>query len=364
MSKSKDNAIDPLEVMDELGTDALRFTLLVGSSPGADVNLSVKKVEANRNFANKIWNAGRFVIGALNQAPEAPMGQPEWTLADRWIKARTRSLVSDVERLFNAYQFGEAGRQIYDFFWGEFADWYLEIAKLQISAGGDRAFYTAKTLVETLDTCLRLLHPFTPFVTESLWGHLKDAAQAKSVHFAPQKGWEDMLIAAAWPEPQLPEPAEAQAVEDFALLVELVRAIRNERMEKKVPPAKRLPAVISAGSRVELIAEQAGAIAALAGLDASQVQVVAALKEKPAGHTGLVISGIEVYLPLSELVDPQAEKARLEKELAEARSQAGRLEGLLSSDFARKAPPAVVDKERQKLAAYQETIHKLEQQLG
>ena len=173
MSKTKGNVIDPLVVMDELGTDALRFTLLVGSTPGNDTNLSIKKVEANRNFANKVWNAGRFTIGALPQAPAQPSGDPQWTLADRWIRARLRALIRDVDRLFASYQYGEAGRQIYEFFWSEFADWYVEIAKQQLAEGGDRAFYTAQTLTRTLDACLRLLHPYTPFVTETVWGHLK-----------------------------------------------------------------------------------------------------------------------------------------------------------------------------------------------
>ena len=147
MSKSKGNVVDPLVVMNEMGTDALRFTLLVGSTPGSDINLSLKKVEANRNFANKLWNAGRFVLGALEQAPDTPAREPVWTLANSWIWARLQDLVRDVDRLFSTYQYGEAGRQIYDFFWGEFADWYVEIAKLQLAEGGDRAFWTAYTLV-------------------------------------------------------------------------------------------------------------------------------------------------------------------------------------------------------------------------
>jgi valyl-tRNA synthetase len=133
MSKSYGNVIDPLVVMDELGTDALRFTLLVGSTPGNDTNLSVKKVEANRNFANKVWNAARFVISAVGAAPDHPEGEAHWTLADRWVRARLASLERDVERLFQNYQYGEAGRQIYEFFWNEFADWYVEIAKLQLA---------------------------------------------------------------------------------------------------------------------------------------------------------------------------------------------------------------------------------------
>ncbi len=174
MSKTKGNVIDPLIVMDDLGTDALRFTLLVGSTPGKDSNLSLKKVEGNRNFANKIWNAGRFVLGAISQAPIKPESDPEWTLADSWIWARLNALVRDSDRLFAAYQFGEAGRQIYEFFWGEFADWYLEIAKTQLAEGGDRAYYTARTLVRVLDACLRLLHPFTPSSLRTLAGPEED----------------------------------------------------------------------------------------------------------------------------------------------------------------------------------------------
>ena len=144
MSKTTGNVIDPLVVMDELGTDALRFTLLVGSSPGKDMNLSIKKVESNRNFANKLWNASRLVLGLLEQSPaEGDLTEIDWTLADSWIWARLRQLTHDVDRLFTNYQYGEAGRQIYDFFWSEFADWYLEIAKLQVAEGGLRAKKTA-----------------------------------------------------------------------------------------------------------------------------------------------------------------------------------------------------------------------------
>ncbi len=154
MSKTYGNVIDPLVVMDELGTDALRFTLLVGSTPGNDMNLSLKKVEANRNFANKIWNAGRFVISVIsNQSAVGRSGTRSlalalatgnWTLADSWIWARLQALVRDVDRLFQSFQYGEAGRQIYEFFWGDFADWYVEIAKLQLAEGGDASSFDCR----------------------------------------------------------------------------------------------------------------------------------------------------------------------------------------------------------------------------
>ena len=364
MSKTKGNVINPLVVMNELGTDALRFTLLVGSTPGNDTSLSVKKVEANRNFANKLWNAGRFVIGALQNAPGAPLAAPEWTMADSWIWARLQSLIRDANRLFENYQFGEAGRQIYDFFWGEFADWYVEIAKLQLNQGGDRAYYTAYTLTRVLDTCLRLLHPFTPFVTEELWQHLKNAAAAHSDRLAPKRGWEEALITAQWPEPREEEGWEAGVTVEFGLVQEIVRSLRNLRTEKKIEPGKRIPAIIAAGDRLPILKAQKSAIAALAYLDLAQFSLTAELAEKPQGAASLVVQGVELYLPLAGTVDAVAEKTRLEKELAEAQSHIQRLEGLLSSPFAQKAPAAVVDKEREKLATYLETAQKLRDQLA
>ena len=367
MSKTKGNVIDPLVVMNELGTDALRFTLLVGATPGNDMNLSTKKVEANHNFANKLWNAGRFVIGALDSAPAAPLGDPDWTLADSWIWARLQSLAREVERLFANYQYGEAGRQIYDFFWGEFADWYVEIAKLQMSQGGDRAFYTASTLVRVLDACLRLLHPFTPFVTEELWGHLKRAAQEKGDAYVPNhglaSGWEDALIVARYPQAGEPEGWEAQKVADFELMQEVVRVIRNLRTEKRVPPSRKVPAIVVAGDRLSALETQQAAIAYLAGIEAGQFTLVASLADRPQNSVALTVLGIEIYLPLEGLVDVEAERARLRKELEETETQIGRLEELLGGPFAGRAPAQVVERERQKLATFQETATRLREQL-
>ncbi len=363
MSKSKGNVIDPLGVMDELGTDALRFTLLVGSTPGNDMNLSVKKVEANRNFANKVWNAGRFILGTLGNAPAKPEAAPVWTLADSWIWARLQELIRSVERLFGAYQYGEAGRQIYDFFWGEFADWYVEIAKLQMAQGGDRAFYTGYTLVRVLDTCLRLLHPFTPFVTEELWQNLKSAAQAHTERYAPQNGWEEALIIARWPEAQALEGWEDRAVTDFNMVQDVVRAIRNLRTEKKLKPSQRTPAIIAAGDRLSLLEGQREVIASLAYLDPEQVTLKAELPEKPEDTASAVVSGVEIFLPMAGVIDAEAEQARLEKELADVEAQIERLEKLLASPFAERAPGPVVDKEREKLTAYQETAEKLREQI-
>ena len=361
MSKTKGNVIDPLIVMDDLGTDALRFTLLVGSTPGNDMSLSVKKVEANRNFANKLWNAGRFVINAIgNQEQDVEPG--EYTLADSWIWARLQQLVRDVERLFQNFQYGEAGRQIYEFVWSDFADWYVEIAKQELTEGGARAARAADTLTRVFDMALRLLHPFTPFVTEEIWGHLRETLLVSPLSNI-AADWPKALIVARFPEPRDPEGWEESRLADFALVQDVVRSIRNLRAEKNLPPAKKLPAILAGGAKTDLLKEQAKVIASLAGLDAAQLSILETLANKPEGATALVVGAVEVYLPLAGAVDSAEERSRLEKELKEAESHIERLEKLLSSDFASKAPAPVVAKEREKLAGYKETAAKIQAQL-
>jgi valyl-tRNA synthetase len=365
MSKTKGNVIDPLGVMDELGTDALRFTLLVGATPGNDMNLSVKKVEANRNFANKMWNAGRFVITAIDSldasAKQKTQSAAEWTLADSWIWARMEQLARDVERLFQNFQYGEAGRQIYDFFWSDFADWYVEIAKEQMKNEKTKQ-QTIETLARVLDTSLRLLHPFTPFVTEEIWGHLRETLKESPLSNLAAE-WPEALIIAKWPEPHQVEGWEEAKIADFTLIQEIVRNIRNLRAEKSVAPSKKIAATIAAGEKENLIKEQSSTITSLAGLDSSQFNILESLKTKPADSVALVIGSVEIYIPLAGMVDLADEKSRLEKELKEAESHIERLEKLLGSDFANKAPAQVVAKEKEKLAGYKETAEKIKSQL-
>ncbi|HVN15362.1 MAG TPA: valine--tRNA ligase [Anaerolineales bacterium] len=368
ISKTKGNVVDPLILMDEFGTDALRFTILVGSTPGNDTNVGPKKVEANRNFANKLWNVGRFVINAIDSLQTAPQ-LGDYTLADSWIWARLQQLVRDVERLFQTFQYGEAGRQIYEFIWSDFADWYVEIAKQELSEGGARAARAADTLARVLDMSLRLLHPFTPFVTEELWDHLRQVVLDSPLKDL-ANGWPEVLIVARWPEPREVEDWEESKVTDFSLMQEIIRSIRNLRAEKNVAPSKRIAATIVAGDKTNLLKEQSATIASLAGLDLSQLTILESLKKKPeeplqdaSRSAVLVVGSTEIYLPLAGMVDLSNERARLEKELKEAQSQVERLEKLLGSDFANKAPEAVVAKEREKLAAFKETAEKLKVQL-
>jgi len=214
-----------------------------------------------------------------------------------------------------------------------------------------------------LDMSLRLLHPFTPFVTEELWGHLRRALGDSPLADL-TSDWPEVLIIAGWPEAREEEGWEADKIANFALLQEIVRSIRNLRAEKGVAPSKRIAATFAGGGKTSLLAEQVKVMTALAGLDESQVTINASLKEKPEGAAALVVGPVEIYLPLAGMVDLEQERVRLNKELAEAGSHITRLEKLLSSDFAKKAPEAVVAKEREKLATFKETAEKIKAQLG
>ena len=369
ISKTTGNVIDPLVLMDEFGTDALRFTMLVGSTPGNDTNVGPKKVEANRNFANKLWNAGRFVINAVSglASPASDIDNrslttDHWTLADSWIWARLQQLIRDVERLFENFQYGEAGRQIYEFIWNDFADWYVEIAKEQLK-NEDTSVQTAETLARALDVSLRLLHPFTPFVTEEIWGHLRNALGVSPLKRIADD-WPAALIIARWPEPRPLEGWEESKTADFTLIQEIVRSIRNLRAEKNVAPGKRIAATIAAGSSLELLQAQSKVIAQLAGLDEAEITIRESLGEKPKDAVVLVVGPAEIYLPLAGMVDLTEEKKRLEKELRDAQSHIERLEKLLSGDFANRAPAALVQKEREKLEDHKETAAKIREQLN
>jgi len=366
MSKTKGNVIDPLIMMDEFGTDALRFTLLVGSTPGNDSSVGVKKVEANRNFANKIWNAGRFVINAIDSLAPLPEGEgqgvrEDYTLADSWIWSKLQTLIRDVERQFQNFQYGQAGQQIYEFIWSDFADWYVEIAKGQMQKEESRK-KTVETLVRVFDISLRLLHPFTPFITEEVWGHLKTAILQSPLSTLAQD-WSPVLITAKFPEPREAEGWEESKTADFTLIQELVRAIRNLRAEKNIAPSRKLVAHISAGAKTDLLKEQAQMIAALAGLDFSLITIENSLTGKPEDSSVIVVGSVEIYIPLADTVDLAADKPRLEKELKEAQSHIERLENLLGGDFANKAPAALVAKEREKLDGYKDTAEKIKAQL-
>lgn len=349
MSKTYGNVTDPIDVIRQFGADALRFTLLTGGTPGNDLNLAIERVESNRNFANKIWNVTRFVTRSFERvdASDQPSDlMAAYSTADRWILSRLGQTITNVDRLMDGYLFGEAGRQIYEFLWNEFADWYVEIAKVQIGAGGAAAWTTLSVLVTVLDHGLRLLHPFIPFVTEETWQQLWSAALAADIGISPAEGWSKALIIADWPRPILDDPAAAA---DFELLRELIRRIRNARAEQGVEPSRYIPAIIAAGDKLTLMESQRDLLVALARLDDHGL-TIATTATSPAQAVTLALGPLTCYLPLAGMIDLSAERARLEKEEAGLATQIDRLVGLLNSPFAEKAPEAVVRKEREKLA--------------
>ncbi len=351
MSKSRGNVIDPLDMVEKYGTDALRFTLLTGSTPGNDMKLSETRIEASRNFANKIWNAARFVLMNLREDQEPVTERPDdpdLTLADRWILSRVEHLNAEVERLFQEFQYGEAGRQIYDFLWSEYCDWYLEIAKIALYGEDEAAKErTRRVLVYVLEKALRLLHPYMPFVTEAIWQQL------------PHEG--ESIMLARWPEPG---PRDEAAEEGFTRIRDVVRAIRNVRAEYNVEPGKRIPAIIAAGERVPLVESTRDVLVHLARLDPDSL-TIAEQVDAPELAATVVEGGITVHLPLAGMVDLEAERRRLEKELANVRQQIARSEALLANpNFVEKAPEHVVNREREKLAKLKEDEEKLARRLA
>jgi len=352
MSKTLGNVIDPRVVMDDFGTDALRFTLLTAGTPGNDLNLSLQRVESNRNFANKIWNIARFVATHAAGGFDGYTGQQAGlALADRWILARLNQTIADVSRLIDSYEFGQAGTLANEFLWGDFADWYIEAAKVTL-AGSDEAAQrrTRGVLVYVLDQALRLLHPYVPYVTEAVWGHLPHAA-----------GEAPALIVARWPAAS---PVDGEALDQFGHLQEVVRSIRNARAENKVEQARRIPATIVAGQRAAWLSQERPLLLALARLDDAHLRVLPTVPEKPRHAIAMVVGGTEIYLPQDGLVDLAGERQRLERELADMDRQIQKSTALLASDFASKAPAAVVERERTKLAALNETQRKLAERLA
>ncbi len=361
MSKSLGNAQDPLELMDLYGTDALRFMLLTGSTPGQDSRINLERLESSRNFANKLWNAGRLILSAIEKTANQPSVPPEFTSADRWILARESQVIHEVSRLFDTHQYGEAGRQLNEFFWSEFADWYLEIAKLQLDGDEGRIWLTSQVMVRVFETCLRLLHPFMPFVTEELWGILRKGCQTRANGIEPREGWGEALIVSTWPEVE-EDLVDVSAVEDFAYVMDIVASIRNIRAEKNVTPKQRIPALIHAGPRAAQLETVRSAIQSLAGLDPDGFQIAESI-ERPENALPFVVRDVEIYLPLEGMVDLAKERERLQLDLEEVEDQIGRLQALLDGPFAERAPAEVVAKERAKLAEYSETRGKLQSQL-
>ncbi|MFO7245445.1 MAG: valine--tRNA ligase [Thermaerobacter sp.] len=349
MSKSRGNTVDPLDVVDRYGADALRWALVTGITPGNDVRLYDEKLEGARNFANKLWNAARFVLANLEgYDPEASAGARR--LEDRWILDLARRTVLETDRHYEQFELGEAARAVYEFFWGAYCDWYIELAKPRLGAGGEDRAAAQRTLVEVLSVILRLLHPVMPFITEEIWQRLP--------------GSRGSIVTAPWPEAPAgwADPESARRMEQ---VIDMVRAVRAIRSEFKIEPGRPVPVWVRA-DREEAAREAAAlaeaALRRLAG--AGQVTVLPAGGPRPRRAAGDIIGPVEVYVPLEGVIDLEAEVARLERELAEASSRAqGLARRLENQEFLAKAPPEVVARERQKYADLQDAIGRLEARL-
>lgn len=334
MSKSLGNGVDPIEVIDQYGADTLRFMLITGNTPGNDLRFHPERLEATRNFANKIWNASRFVLLNLQDYEEAPRG--ELKLADRWILSRYEATTQAVTEALDRFDLGEAARLLYEFIWNEFCDWYIELAKGRFydKEHPEARHAVQSVLLEILEGTMRLLHPYMPFITEEIWQNL------------PVKGESIMMQ----PWPKVSGYRNDSVEKQMNMIMEVIKAIRNIRAEMNVQPGKKAEIILVAPETENREVLELGkeSIRHLAG--GSQVDVVASLELKPAQASSAVLDGVEVYLPLRGLLDLDKEIARVEKEIAQALQEQSRLEGKLNNPgFVAKAPEQVVAKEREKL---------------
>ena len=348
MSKSLGNGIDPLEMAEKYGADALRFNLITGNSPGNDTRFYTEKCEAMRNFANKIWNASRFVMMNLSidhyELPAADKLERE----DKWVLSKLNRLVKEVTENLDSFEIGVASAKVYDFIWDTYCDWYIELTKTRLNGTDEDAKLTAQNvLCYVLVTLLKLLHPFMPFITEEIYQALPKC-----------DGAEDILMTAQWPEytEALSFPAEESAME---AVMDLIRAIRARRAEMNVPPSKKAELMIVT-DQAEPYQQGLHFIQRLAY--ASNVTFPETAPADVTGLVSVVTHDATAYLPLSELVDLAAERERIAKELEKAKNGLRITEGKLANEkFVAHAPENVVNAEREKVAKYQELIAKLEE---
>ncbi len=349
MSKSLGNGIDPLEMIEKYGCDALRMNMVTGNSPGNDMRFYVERCEAMRNFANKLWNASRYVM--MNLSDDAKNELPSISkleIADKWVLSKLNTLIAEVTENMEKYELGVAIQKIYDFVWDIYCDWYIEMTKARLFADdADRKQTAISVLVYVLDQILRLLHPFMPFITEEIWQSI------------PHEG--DALIIAQWPEvrDELSFKAECDQMES---VMNAIRAIRNRRTEMNVPPSKKA-ALFVLTAKPQIFTEGEGFLQRLAYADA-----VTILDAEPADLDGMVTittPDAKLYIPMGQLVDVAKEIARITKELENAQKFLKSLEGKLSNEkFVSRAPEAVVNAEREKAAKHRDLIAQLEQSLA
>ncbi len=351
MSKSLGNGVDPMEVIEQYGADSLRYFLATGSSPGQDLRYSTEKVESTWNFVNKIWNASRF---ALMNMEGLTFEQIDLTgnlsTADKWILTRLNETIERVTALSDKYEFGEVGRELYNFIWDDFCSWYIEMAKLPLYGEDEAAKLTTRSvLAYVLDNTMRLLHPLMPFVTEEIWQHL------------PHEG--ESITVAAWPTVNPAYNFQDEAVE-MQLLMDIIRAVRNVRAEVNTPMSKKVAMTISAkdASIASILEANKGYIEKFCNPDGL---TIGASLEAPAQAMSAVVSGAEIFMPLAGLINIDEEIVRLEKELDKWAKEVKLVSGKLSNErFVSKAPEALVAVEREKLADYEAKFATVEKRIA
>ena len=345
MSKSLGNGIDPLEMAEKYGADALRFNLITGNSPGNDMRFYVEKCEAMRNFANKIWNASRYVLMNLNVEETGLPDAADLEIEDKWVLSKLNTLIREVTENMDAYELGVASAKVYDFIWDTYCDWYIELTKARLYGEDEKSKLAAqKVLVYVLDQFLRLLHPFMPFITEEIWQAI------------PHEG--KFLMLADWPkyDESLEFPVEAAHMES---VMNAIRAVRNRRAEMNVPPSKKSTLYV-VSDKGEIFRQGEGFICRLAYADK-----VLICETDPEGHENMVCvvtNDAKLYIPLEELIDFEKELARIEKEKANCLKQIAMFEGKLSNEaFVSRAPEKVVAEQREKLEKNRALLTQLEE---
>ena len=346
MSKSLGNGVDPLEVIDKFGADALRFTLATGNSPGNDMRYSEKKVSASRNFANKIWNAARFILMNLTEDEKAPHIPHELDLEDKWILSLFNTLTKEVTDNLDKFELGIAIQKLYDFIWDIFCDWYIEIAKIRLQQGGEKAERARAVLVYIFSETLKLLHPFMPFITEEIWLTL------------PHDG--ETIMKSAWPV-WSEERAYTEDEEKMEAIMEAIRAIRNRRAEMNVPPSRKAKLYI-ATEKKDIFEASSVFMQRLAS--ASEIELGDNF-DSLDNAVCIVTHLAKIYIPMGELVDFEAERKRLLKEKENAEKKLAQINGKLSNEgFLSKAPAAVVEGQRADKAKLEEKIKMIDESIS
>ena len=353
MSKTKGNVQDPTEIAATYGADALRFTLLTQASPGNDMRLSVQRVEASRNFANKLWNATRFASRWFERTTVAMDGagpvRPEArALVDRWILSRLDQVTGEATTLLQNHLYGEAGRQIQDFIWSELCDWYIEAAKVRQGDEAGVETPVAQTLAYVLERSARLLHPYMPFLTEAIWQSL------------PHEG--ESVMIAPWPEAG---PRDVDSETSFGAVIDLVRAVRTARAESGVEPARWIAADLYGGEHEVALKDARDELALLARIDKEQLRYIDAPPETDSEALLVVAGDMVAALPLAGMVDVDAERERLTKEMVEAEAEEARALAQLGNEaFVNRAPEPVVETQRRRLATAREQLALLRERLA